>query len=308
MKKKTLVIIGGRGIGDLIYHLPLLKSLYESNNNKLIILSNKINQSKKVFRNENFYEKIIEFDNNRQSIFKTIKNIFFLTGQINEFKVDEVILTSHTSRLNIPIFLCNVKDKKIFSSGKFFFNKDKSLNHLSVSEKILKQSVDLNFLANKKDFYLSEGEVDPKLQESSLNIFISIDSHHDHNNWGIESFIKIIEKLIIKKNVFVNFSPKKLNFLKFFNENLLNSKNLIFTHTETISRIMQIIQSCDIVIGNESGPVCLGASLKKKVHSIYSPIYTKPESQIIDPNNNYYNSNDNSSEEIIDKILRSIDL
>ena len=307
MKKKTLVIIGGRGIGDLIYHLPLLKSLYESNNNKLIILSNKINQSKKVFKNENFYEKIIEFDNNRQSIFKTIKNIFFLTGQINEFKVDEVILTSHTSRLNIPIFLCNVKDKKIFSSGKFFFNKDKSLSHLSVSEKILKQSIDLNFLANKKDFYLSEGEVDPKLQESSLNIFISIDSHHDHNNWGIESFIKIIEKLIIKKNVFVNFSPKKLNFLKFFNENLLNSKNLIFTHTETISRIMQIIQSCDIVIGNESGPVCLGASLKKKVHSIYSPIYTKPESQIIDPNNNYYNSSDNSSEEIIDKILRSID-
>jgi len=308
MKKKTLVIIGGRGIGDLIYHLPLLKSLYESNNNKLIILSNKINQSKKVFKNENFYEKIIEFDNNRQSIFKTIKNIFFLTGQINEFKVDEVILTSHTSRLNIPVFLSNVKDKKIFSSGKFFFNKDKSLSHLSVSEKILKQSIDLNFLANKKDFYLSEGEVDPKLQESSLNIFISIDSHHDHNNWGIESFIKIIEKLIIKKNVFVNFSPKKLNFLKFFNENLLNSKNLIFTHTETISRIMQIIQSCDIVIGNESGPVCLGASLKKKVHSIYSPIYTKPESQIIDPNNNYYNSNDNSSEEIIDKILRSIDL
>jgi len=308
MKKKTLVIIGGRGIGDLIYHLPLLKSLYESNNNKLIILSNKINQSKKVFKNENFYEKIIEFDNNRQSIFKTIKNIFFLTGQINEFKVDEVILTSHTSRLNIPVFLSNVKDKKIFSSGKFFFNKDKSLSHLSVSEKILKQSIDLNFLANKKDFYLSEGEVDPKLQESSLNIFISIDSHHDHNNWGIESFIKIIEKLIIKKNVFVNFSPKKLNFLKFFNENLLNSKNLTFTHTETISRIMQIIQSCDIVIGNESGPVCLGASLKKKVHSIYSPIYTKPESQIIDPNNNYYNSNDNSSEEIIDKILRSIDL
>ena len=307
MKKKTLVIIGGRGIGDLIYHLPLLKSLYESNNNKLIILSNKINQSKKVFKNENFYEKIIEFDNNRQSIFKTIKNIFFLTGQINEFKVDEVILTSHTSRLNIPVFLSNVKDKKIFSSGKFFFNKDKSLSHLSVSEKILKQSIDLNFLANKKDFYLSEGEVDPKLQESSLNIFISIDSHHDHNNWGIESFIKIIEKLIIKKNVFVNFSPKKLYFLKFFNENLLNSKNLIFTHTETISRIIQIIQSCDIVIGNESGPVCLGASLKKKVHSIYSPIYTKPESQIIDPNNNYYNSNDNSSEEIIDKILRSID-
>ena len=28
--KKTLVIIAARGMGDLIYHLPLLRSLYES--------------------------------------------------------------------------------------------------------------------------------------------------------------------------------------------------------------------------------------------------------------------------------------
>ena len=28
MKKKILVIIGARGIGDLIYHLPLLRSLH----------------------------------------------------------------------------------------------------------------------------------------------------------------------------------------------------------------------------------------------------------------------------------------
>ena len=307
MEKKTLVIIGGRGIGDLIYHLPLLKSLHESRKNKLIILSNKINQSKKVFKNENFYEKIIEFDNNRYSLLKTIKNIFFLTAQINELKVDEVILTSHTSRLNIPVFLSNVKNKKIFGSGKFFFNKDKHLSHLSVSEKILKNSVNLDILADQKNFYLSQGAVDPGLKESSSNIFISIDSHHDHNNWDIKNFIKIIEKLVIKKNVFVNFSPKKLNFLNYFNEDLLNSKKLIFTHTETISRIIQIIQSCDIIIGNESGPVCLGASLKKKVHSIYSPTYTRPESQIINSDNNYYNSNENSSEEIIDRILSSID-
>ena len=30
MKKRLLVIIGARGIGDLIYHLPLLRSLHLS--------------------------------------------------------------------------------------------------------------------------------------------------------------------------------------------------------------------------------------------------------------------------------------
>ena len=38
MKKNILVIIGGRGIGDLIYHLPLLKSLYKTYKKRIYIL------------------------------------------------------------------------------------------------------------------------------------------------------------------------------------------------------------------------------------------------------------------------------
>ena len=76
MKKNILVIIGGRGIGDLIYHLPLLKSLYKTYKRKILILSNRTNQAKEVFKNEIFYEKIIYFDNQRLNLIKTIKNIF----------------------------------------------------------------------------------------------------------------------------------------------------------------------------------------------------------------------------------------
>ena len=71
MKKNILVIIGGRGIGDLIYHLPLLKSLYKTYQKKIIILSNKTNQAKEVFKNETFYQSIIDFDNERFNLFKT---------------------------------------------------------------------------------------------------------------------------------------------------------------------------------------------------------------------------------------------
>ena len=60
MKKNILVIIGARGIGDLVYHLPLLRSLYKSYNQKLIILSNKVNQAKEVYKNENFFVKIFK--------------------------------------------------------------------------------------------------------------------------------------------------------------------------------------------------------------------------------------------------------
>ena len=61
-----------------------------------------------------------------------------------------------------------------------------------------------------------------------------------------------------------------------------------------------------MIVGNESGPVCLGASLKKEVHSIYIPVHTRPESQVISKNINYYNTNLISQKEIINKILNSI--
>ena len=71
--KKILVIIGARGIGDLIYLLPLLRSLHKTYNQKLEILSNQVNQAKEVYLNENFYRRIKYFDNNRFNLFKTIK-------------------------------------------------------------------------------------------------------------------------------------------------------------------------------------------------------------------------------------------
>ena len=109
MKKNILVIIGGRGIGDLIYHLPLLKSLYKTYKKKVYILSNKINQSKEVFKNEKFYEKIIEFENKRFGIIKTIKHIFYLKKIINSLNPEHIFLTSNTTRLNIPVILSNAK-------------------------------------------------------------------------------------------------------------------------------------------------------------------------------------------------------
>ena len=69
---------------------------------------------------------------------------------------------------------------------------------------------------------------------------------------------------------------------------------------------MNIINSCDFVIGNETGPICLGASLKKEVHSVYMPVHTKPESQIISSKTHYYNADKEKEIDIIEKITNSI--
>ena len=306
MKKKILVIIGARGIGDLIYHLPLLRSLYASYGQKLTILSNKVNQSKEVFKHENFFGKIIEFDNYRYGLFKTLINIFKFRNIINKLNVNHLILTANYRRLILPVLLSNVSIKTIFGTGFFIINKDRSLDHLTISERLLIYTNRLKLKKKINNFFLTFKNSKFSKKSSSKKIFISVDSHHDQNNWPIKNYLQIINRLIKKNKIFINFAPNKKYFLKYFSKDLLKSKKITFTYKKKISDIIKIIYQSDVVIGNESGPVCLGSSLKKKVHAIYLPIYTKPESKIIYKKNKYYNAKKNNSRLIINKIIKSI--
>jgi len=306
--KKTLVIIAARGIGDLIYHLPLLRSLYESYKEKLIILSNKVNHSKEVFKFEAFYKEIIEFENTRFSFFKTLKTIKSLKNIINKCNVDQLILTASPRRLMMPVYLAKVKKKIIFGEGNILFSKDKKYQQLTHAEKIMKYTEDLNLPIKNNDFFLtSDSSNETKVTEDKYKVFINLDSHHDQNNWDINNYIKIILKLISSDTkIFINFSPFKLHFLEKIPKKIIDSNKILLTHNKNILEIINIIKSCKFIVGNETGPICLGASLKKEVHSVYLPIHTRPESQIISNKTFYYNADTETDDVIIEKIINSI--
>ena len=305
--KKILVIIATRGIGDLIYHLPLLRSLYESYKEKLTILSNKVNHSKEVYKFETFYKEIIEFENTRFGFFKTLKTIKNLRNIINKCNVDQLILTSNSRRLMTPVYLSDVKEKIIFGQGKFFFTKDNKYQYFTHADKIVKYTEDLNLPIKVKNFHLTQSNLKNIDNFKKKLIFVNIDSHHDQNNWNIKNYINIIFQLLSYNiNIYINFSPSKLHLLKLLPKKIINSDKVALTYNKTISEIIQIINLSDSVIGNESGPICLAASLKKEVHSIYLPIHTKPESKIISNKTIYYNTEKESDEIIISKIMNSL--
>ena len=155
MKKNILVIIGARGIGDLVYHLPLLRSLYRSYNQKLIILSNQVNQAKEVYKNENFFKKIIEFDNYKYGFFKTCINTIKFKNLINKLNVNHLILTANYRRLIFPVLISGAKIKNIFGVGNFIINKDRSLDHLTISERLLKYTKKLNLKIKINNFFFN---------------------------------------------------------------------------------------------------------------------------------------------------------
>ena len=57
-KKKVILVIPYRGIGDLIFHIPLIRGLYAKYKSKIIIITNKVNKAKSLLVNEICIKKI----------------------------------------------------------------------------------------------------------------------------------------------------------------------------------------------------------------------------------------------------------
>ena len=292
--KKIILVIPYRGIGDLIFHLPLLRGLYRKYKSKIIVLTNSSNKAKLILKKE-FSIKKIEYINFQRE--KQIKNSFLFLKKINDFKADICVLTAPSRRLIIPLLMSNVKKK-------VFFKKDKVRD---LSKYIINQSIkifgDINFI-KKYDLKFSKTKIKGK------KVFLSIDSHHNQNNWREDYFIKFTQKLLVKKKIkkiYINFSPnKKTEFQKILKK-FSKDKKIHFTYGEKFEKIITIINNCSFIVGNESGPACLGASMGKNVFSIYDPKHTPNlSSKIINKKITYFNSKKLNVDSIIKKLESKI--
>ena len=302
--KKILVLIPHRGLGDLVYILPLLKSLYQTYAVKIDILSNLSNKAKYVYENEDFVKSIQEFELDHKNLIFNIKKKLEYLSKINSYKANLLIVTGRHSSLIIPYHLSNAQNKKMFDL--FFFNsRDPKTKNLLSCEKIYNNTKNLNLKSFTENFKL-------KLSKKNFlekSIFFNIDSHHGQNNWPVKNFIHIINKVKFNYDrVFINFSPNNISFIKEIPENILRGSNITLTYQFRFNKILEILQSCSIVIGNESGLICLGLSYGKKVISIYDEKYTRPESSIINGNVKYFNSTTTKEEDIIEDILDMLNL
>ena len=292
--KKIVLVIPYRGIGDLIFHLPLLRGLYKKYKSKIIIITNSSNKAKLILKKE-FSIKKIEYINFERE--KQIKNSFLFLKKINDFKADICILTAPSRRLIIPLLMSNVKKK-------IFFKKDKIKD---LSKYIINQSIKtfkgINFI-KKYNLKFSKTKIKEK------KVFLSIDSHHNQNNWKEDYFIKFLDKLLIKKKIkkiYVNFSPNKKNEFQKILKKFSKNKKIYFTYREKFEKIITIINNCSYVVGNESGPACLGASMGKNVFSIYDPKHTPNlSSKIINKKITYLNSKKLNVNSIIKKLISKI--
>lgn len=289
-----VLIVPYRGIGDLIFHLPLIRSLNEQYGKKIILITNKQNKAKNLLKYETSIKKIEYTDFTREDLFNNSIN---LIKKINQYKSELSILTHYSKRLVIPFMLTNSAQKIRFKSSKIkdiakYISNQQKINFPNI--KFLNDyKIKLPFKKNKKN-----------------NLFINIDSHHNQNNWPEINFINLIDQLVRKKNInkiYINFAPNKLDLFFDIKNKFNNYKNIHFTYKKKFDDLINIINSCKFIIGNESGPICLGASLGKKVISLFSPNHTPHKSSgVISSKVIYFDTTKNKKNEIIRSVKNFI--
>ncbi len=290
---KIVLVIPYRGIGDLIFHIPLIRGLSKKYNSKITVITNKVNKAKNLLRNDKSIKKIEYISFQRE---KQIKNSFLFYKKINSLKPDICILTAPTRRLIIPLIFSNSKKK-------VYFKKD---NTRDLSKYIIKQSkIELPNIRFDKNYLLKF----KKNKISKKNVFISIDSRHDSNNWNQIYYIELIKQILKKRStnkIFINFDPSKIKTFKRILDLFKNEKKIFFTYASNFNELIVIMNNCSLIIGNESGPICIGAALKKKVFSIYYPKHTNKSSKTIYNKVKFFNSDKIPSQKIISNILKNI--
>jgi ADP-heptose:LPS heptosyltransferase len=223
------------------------------------------------------------------------------------------VLTDPSSRIAIPVLLSNSKKKVIAGilsvrnllQKKINFRKKFLTSNLFILKKRLKlKNYNNQYRIIPKD---TKNNYKNKNFKYKKKLFFNIDSHHNHNNWGVKNFdFLITECLKYSSKIFINFSPRNIKMKYDFSFKIKNNKNVIFTYKEKINKIIRLINECDVIVGNESGPICIGASLNKKVYSLYSKKFSRPESRPISKNIKYYVFNDFNSKIISKKIIINI--
>lgn len=292
MIKKIIIILPYRGIGDLLFHIPFFKGINLKFKNKLIIFTNSANKAKSILKNEKYIKRIEYLNFKREGQFS---NSIDLLKRINREKPDLCILTAPTKRLIIPLLLSKSKEK-------VFFKKEEMRD---LSKYITKQSkVSFPKIKFNKDFSLNYAQ-----QKGMGKIFISIDSHHDTNNWKEIYYIDLIKKLVnlskIRK-IYINFAPSKKNNFNRIIKTFVKSRKISFTYNKKFNDIIKIINNCQYVMGNESGPICIAASLRKKIYSIYFPKYTNKSSKTIYDKVKFFNTDIVNPKKIVSRIYNDL--
>ena len=300
MNEKICIVYTHHKLGDLIWQLPYIKAISEHHSQKVDLILREKTQAKNILKDIS-HINLINYNNFRKGIFywvdvfKLIK--IYLKNQYTHIyildKVNKPAIAAKLSRIKNIIGPGIGNQKKWLTVKNFLNAQDANLNYSEQSQKILRiNSISINNIYPEININLERFRSgNPDLEIKGRKIAFGIDSFEDYKMWYEEDFVKLADKLYENKlfdYIYLICGKEKSyladNIIKVSNKNFfINCSN------KDLNGIIYALKNSSFLVGNNSGPINLGAALGVKSFGLIAndPVeelkYSKI--QIITPDN-----------------------
>ncbi len=271
---KVLIIINKVGLGDCIIHINYIHEISKKYGKPVSILAKENTRAKSLFLDDPHINEVITLDrlNNNAGSHDGLNGFFKLARDIKDKKFDKVFIFNSSIRY---FLICKFAGIKKIAQYPLFKKKGQ---HIINTAKIFTEN-ELNKIVSTQPKILISKEKKLKagkdISQNHKNIVLGVSASGPTKRWGIENFIKLIEKINEKyPSKFYLAAGKNDQRLidEIFNSNI--GSNCISLSNLEINKILPIIANCDLYCGNDTGFMHISAALNLKTVALFmdSPV------------------------------------
>ena len=249
---KGLIIQTRPGVGDLCIFLPYIQQIQKHNTDlNFTLITKKRSSAKQILEYEIPFIKTIYLEDKILKITNSkFLNFFILLKFIKKNNYSKIYIMHFSFFWFLVAKIANVK--KIYTYGIFKKNVNIYKNALKNNQKWL----------NKKNLSTQTKITYPKKKDTN-QIIVGIGSSGPTRKWSTENYISLIKKINNKKIKFYLAGGNNKVENQIANEiiNKLKENKIISLSSLNIKKIMQIIYSSKLYVGNDTGFMHLSAGL-----------------------------------------------
>ncbi len=277
---QTIAVCKFKGMGSIIQATPMLAAIkVQHPNSKLVFISTKSNRS--ILEKIDHIDTIITIDesslinfitSNISALYQLIKKrpgVYFDLEIYSDFSTLFTLFSLSTNR--VGFYLRSSSFRMGIYTHMMFFNPKVPISnvYLQMSKLIgcndehqelypLKKSIQKPFSHSRKYLVINPNSSDLRLER----------------RWDSNNFIQIIRKTLNEfsdYNIFLIGSKDEQEYTESIST-IINDPRLISTAGKTsISEVIALIDSAEIMITNDTGPMHLAFALKKEVICLFGP-------------------------------------
>jgi heptosyltransferase-3 len=286
-KERFLVIRTDR-IGDLVLSTPVpevIKSHHPGSHVTMMVSS----YAEGVLKGNPYLDDVLVDDSKSNN--KGIKGFLMLMGEIRRREFDVAVVLKPTLRLAVLLFLSGVKYRigtgfrlyQILFNRKVYMHRKVNLKH--EAEYNLEMLRPLGIIPQKtipkvyvappeKDFVLKIFD-EFKITPQDTVVAIHPGSGNSSLNLPAKRFAEVADELIEKTNARIVFtgSDKERKLVDFI-KSRMRYPSVDLTGRTTIPRLAALLQNCDVLICNSTGPMHLAAAVGTSTVAIFSPVFS----------------------------------